>query len=287
MSRKIFIDPGHGGHDPGAVANSLRESEIALDVARELDLILKSEGLDVQLSRNCNLGADERLGIDDRWRAANAWGADYFISIHANAGGGTGAKTFFAANKPDDLAFARTVNDTYAAAMELRNRRVAPDTQTHVGSLGVLRFSRMPAILVELGFVDAPMGTPDVDILRNRRRDMAQALADGIFRYFGIEQKFSPESNSPDYQTVRFNIAGIPIDIGGYIENGTTYVRARQLLEALGYNVGWDADNGTVLVNRKAAIAATDEELHYLQQIVHDEARGEGLVGKYWWLMLS
>ncbi|MCL2171434.1 MAG: N-acetylmuramoyl-L-alanine amidase, partial [Defluviitaleaceae bacterium] len=259
MSKKIFIDPGHGGRDPGAVANSLRESEIVLDVARELDLILKSEGLDVRLSRNCDLGANERLGIDDRWRAANAWGADYYISIHANAGGGTGAETFFAASKPDDLAFARTVNDTYAAAMELRNRRVAPDTQTHVGSLGVLRFSRMPAILVELGFVDAPMGAPDVDILRNRRRDMAQALADGIIRHLGIEQIFAKESNDANRQfareqTIRFNIDGIPIDIDGYIENGTTYARARQLLEALGYDVGWDADAAAVLVNRKAPI---------------------------------
>lgn len=180
---KIYIDAGHGGRDPGAVGNGMRESDIVLEVSRTLGNILTQAGVDVRYSRT----DDSFPAISERWGAANSWGADYFISIHANAGGGTGAETFIAATKQGDRAFAQAVNDTLAAAMGLRNRGVKLDTQAAVGSLGVLRNTRMPALLIELAFIDSPASNPDVNILRNRRADMAQALAKGILEFTGMQ----------------------------------------------------------------------------------------------------
>jgi N-acetylmuramoyl-L-alanine amidase len=177
--QKIFIDPGHGGRDPGAVGNGMRESNIVLEVAKKFGAIIEIAGFSVLYSRTDDSSPADRVG------AANIWEADYFISIHVNAGGGTGAETFIAATKTDDRIFAQSVNDTYASDMGLRNRGVKLDTETHVRSLGVLRNTRMPAILVELAFIDSPAGNPDVNILLNRRDDMAQALANGIYKYFG------------------------------------------------------------------------------------------------------
>jgi len=187
MSVRVFIDAGHGGRDSGATGNGMRESDIVLEVCGGLRERLLAAGAQVMMSRE----ADEFISIDDRWRAARSFGADYLVSVHANAGGGTGAETFIAANRPGDAEFARAVNNPYAAAMGLRNRGVKLDTATFVGSLGLLRNSICPAILVELAFIDSPAQNPDVDILRNRRGDMADALAAAIIEFCGISRPSS------------------------------------------------------------------------------------------------
>jgi len=191
---KIFIDPGHGGNDPGAVSNGMRESDITLEVSKNLADLLKLAGLEVRLSRT----EDRIVPLNDRWQAANAWGADYFISIHVNAGRGTGSETFIAATKPQDRAFATAINDVYAKTMSLRNRGVKLDTEAAVGSLGVLRLSHMPAILVELGFIDSPANNPDVDMLRNKRPEMAAALANGLLQFLDIDLSDSGATSSND-----------------------------------------------------------------------------------------
>ena len=76
----------------------------------------------------------------------------------------------------------------FGASLKPIIRGVKIDTQTAVGSLGVLRHTRMPAILIELAFIDSPPSNPDVDILRNRRQDMAQAIASGLFQFLGVNQ---------------------------------------------------------------------------------------------------
>ena len=196
MKKKIYIDAGHNnnGFDTGAAANNMREQDITFDVASLLrDMLNNTYG--IKLSRptiTTNVGTNMNSSINSRWQDANSWGADYFVSIHVNAGGGTGVETFISATKQADRAFAQPVNDVYASEMGLRNRGVKLDTESAVRSLGVLRNSRMPAILVELAFIDSPAANPDVNILRNRRRDMAQALAKGLLQFLGVKQDSTP-----------------------------------------------------------------------------------------------
>ena len=88
---------------------------------------------------------DTGVSINERWQMANSLNADLFISVHVNSSGGTGVET------------------------------IIP-----TGSLGLLRFTKMTAVYPELAFIDNPAHNPDVDILRFRRQEMAQALSDGI-----------------------------------------------------------------------------------------------------------
>lgn len=210
---KIFVDAGHNysGWNTGAVGNGMREQDITFDVAAELGRILREHGCEVMLSRptlQTNLGTDNSSSINARWQMSNAWGADYFISIHVNAGGGTGAETLYA--RADALDFARSVQDVYSEQMRLRNRRVWQRTD-----LGVLRNTNCPSILLELAFIDSPLTNPDVEILRSKRPEMAAAVAKGVLDYIGRDAlpiqppAADPPSASPEPSPstiVRYNI---------------------------------------------------------------------------------
>jgi len=91
----ILLDPGHGGKDPGATRRDLQEKEIALDIARRVEKILEtSPGFEARLSRT----DDRRIGLRERCRVAEDFGADAFISIHVNAAkkrGAMGVEVFF------------------------------------------------------------------------------------------------------------------------------------------------------------------------------------------------
>jgi len=196
--KKMFIDAGHNdsGWNTGATGNGMREQDITYEVSKYLGYILESQGFEVMLSRptrETNLGHDNSSSINARWQMANAFGADYFISIHVNSVDNetaNGAETFVYREEPNldrrnrSEKFAKSVNDIYVIEMGLHNRGVRPDTESSSRSLGVLRSTNMPAILVELGFLSSLLSFPDVDILQNKRPEMAEALAKGIIAYF-------------------------------------------------------------------------------------------------------
>src|SRR5699024_4041994 len=80
---KIFLDPGHGGHDPGAKAHGLSEKDVVLDIALETARYLTRNytGVEIKLSRT----TDEFIPLEERAQMANRWGADYFVSLHNNS----------------------------------------------------------------------------------------------------------------------------------------------------------------------------------------------------------
>jgi len=202
---RIFIDPGHGGHDPGAVGNEMRESDIALDVSLRLETLLVGAGFEVMLSRK----ADVAISINERHRMANTWGADIFISVHVNAGGGTGVETLIPTASPNNLRrdlqanrrFAEIISNALGKRFKMRVRRangVMLETETRHGSIGVLRHSSMLAILAELAFIDSPLHNPDINILRNMRQEMAETLVEGILQFLGKDSfALSPVERFP------------------------------------------------------------------------------------------
>ena len=90
---KIYIDAGHGGADPGAVnlPRNLREADVCFEVSRILGEMLQ-HSCDILLSRPA---INTIKTINERIIETRTWVADYYLSIHANAGGGTGAETFY------------------------------------------------------------------------------------------------------------------------------------------------------------------------------------------------
>ena len=271
---KVFIDAGHGGRDPGAVGNSMRESDIALEVSLLLETILIHVGFDIMLSRR----TDVSLGINERWQMANTWGADLLFSVHVNAGGGTGVETLIPTASPNspnrDLQanrkLAELISKTLATSLSIRIRRtrgVMLETETRHGSIGVLRHSRMTAVLVELAFIDAPANKPDINILRNHRREMAAALAKGICKYFKVNPNFETNhaaADAPDLdRTVSIKYRGRRVEIEAAKVKGrfiTTFnelarifpeteIKVRGALDLAGNKVGWDNDTNVILVN--------------------------------------
>jgi N-acetylmuramoyl-L-alanine amidase len=85
---RIVIDPGHGGHDPGAQVRGLNEADLTLDIALRLETLLQKEaGLEVILTRR----TDVYLSLEERTAIANREGADLFLSVHANTSRNVGA----------------------------------------------------------------------------------------------------------------------------------------------------------------------------------------------------
>lgn len=177
---KVFLNPGHDeldlkgtpDYDPGACNDSLglRENEIALAVGRLVEKYLTIAGCEVKL-----LQSESLSGIC--W-AANAWNADIFVSIHCNAfnGAARGVETL---TYPDDIEGRRLaeciqnqITDTFD---ELSNRGIKERD-----NLAVLRGTDMPAVLVELAFIDH---LKDALLLRDRQDDFARAVARGITDY--------------------------------------------------------------------------------------------------------
>jgi N-acetylmuramoyl-L-alanine amidase len=108
---RIVIDPGHGGHDPGAAGKGVTEAELVLDVALRVEKLLQSvPGVEVILTRR----TDEFIPLQERTAIANREGADLFLSIHANASNNRqarGVETYF-------LNFANTMSAAAVAARE-------------------------------------------------------------------------------------------------------------------------------------------------------------------------
>ena len=212
-----MIDPGHGGHNPGAMGKGLTEAELVLDVALRLEkLLLKVSGVEVILTRR----TDEYLALQERTAIANREGADLFLSIHSNASSSAqarGVETYFLnfASNLSAAAVAARENAASGQAMSslpdllktiaLNNkldesRDLATDVQRAmieklrvsnktVKDLGVkqapfmvLIGAAMPSVLAEISFMTNPS---EAKLLRQTtyRQRIAEALFDAVQKY--------------------------------------------------------------------------------------------------------
>ncbi len=147
---RIVIDPGHGGHDPGAQVKGLDEAALTLDVALRLEKLLKEEaGIDVVLTRRTNV----YIPLEERTAIANREEADLFLSIHANASrnaSARGVETYFLsfASSPEAEAVAARENSAHAGEM-----RKLPDIVKAIALNSKLDESRDLAAMVQEALV--------------------------------------------------------------------------------------------------------------------------------------
>lgn len=146
---KIYLDPGHGGSDPGAQGNGLQEKNVTLSIAKRVRDMLVNEysNATVKMSRT----GDQTVKLIERTNEANAWGADYFLSIHINSGGGTGYEDYIYSGLSDNSHTANLRNTIHAEVSKLINMR---NRGKKKANFHVLRESAMPAMLTENGFID-------------------------------------------------------------------------------------------------------------------------------------
>ena len=220
--RLVVVDPGHGGKDPGATANGVREKDINLGIGLALEEVLRSRGFEVQMTRR----TDVYLKLQERTDIANQANADVFVSVHANAlpslKNTAGFEIYLMAlpTDKDALALAKIENREYveeksgsSAAVDRRtelllrilgdmqqNNKISESTELaealfKAGKLRgipmkrvaqapffVLRGAGMPAVLLETGFVT---NLNEAKLLAHPgyQRRIAEAMAEGIVNY--------------------------------------------------------------------------------------------------------
>lgn len=211
--RRVVVDPGHGGTDPGATARGLREKDFTVDIARRVRGALENEGFEVVLTRD----ADETISLLDRVQAANKARGDLFLSIHVNSiptPERRGVETYFLGTTTDprveELSGAENVGSGYSLAdfrallegvlLDVRldeSRRFGRSVQARLhGELQrwnpsledrgvkqapfvVLVGTEMPAVLAEVACLS---NREDAELLRDAsyRQSIAAALAAGV-----------------------------------------------------------------------------------------------------------
>ena len=181
MAIKIYVDQGHNPINPnaGAEGNGLREQNITYRIGQELATLLRADpNFEVRLSRpsaDTQLGNSLSSSLQARVSEANAWGADYFISLHTNASeirSATGTEAFVYSRTGEAFPLAEDIVRGVTDVTGLPNRG------TFVRSgLYVLRKTAMPAVLLELGFIT---NTGDAALMNQNPQLFAQGIYQGI-----------------------------------------------------------------------------------------------------------
>jgi N-acetylmuramoyl-L-alanine amidase len=216
-ARRIVIDPGHGGHDPGTIGRGgLQEKDLVLDVSLRLEKLVRTElGAEVIMTRS----SDAYVALEERTAIANSKAADLFLSVHANSSRNPtarGIETYFlnfagtahaeavaarenaisAATLKDlqGLVKAITLNSKidesrdFAASIQeamvehVRTRHPVEDRGVHTAPFYVLIGANMPSILAEIAFVSNP--EDEKRLKTNEYRELiAQSLFKGVRSY--------------------------------------------------------------------------------------------------------
>ena len=178
---KVFIGVGHGGSDPGAVGNGLRESDLNLSIALATYAQLLRHGVDVRMSRT----TDENDTLTEEIRECNEYGPDLAIDIHNNAGGGDGVEAYYYSGG----GLSKTLADNVLAEIvRLGQNSRGAKTRLYDGYdyYGFIRETYAPAVIVECAFIDNAEDIKIVDTEAERIR-MGNAIARGIVKTLGME----------------------------------------------------------------------------------------------------
>ena len=188
---KVFIGVGHGGADPGAVANGIKESYANLEVAKACADVLEAHGVDVMLSRTSDITED----LTDRIRECNAFKPDLAADIHHNAGGGDGAEVYHARNNTYDDALAKNILDEIIKIGQNSRGLKTKLTSSGKDYFGFIRQVTCPSVLIECAFLDSK----DVKIIDTpeERKKMGEAIAKGFLKTLGITYKADHKKPEP------------------------------------------------------------------------------------------
>lgn len=226
MTKKILaLDAGHGGNDPGAVGNGLREKDLTLDIAKRVASHLAAHYPDIycRLTRT----ADQFVTLGQRTRDANAWGADCLVSIHINSAATDAANGFESYRYVTDTESSQS----YALQKQLHPRLATLWSDKGRKNRGIKRANfhmvrefKGAAVLLELGFIvndqDAALLSDAAFLDAN-----AQAIAEGVADYLDVPRVVKPDG------LYRVIVDGT--QVGAYAEDSNV---TRQVTKALRAN---------------------------------------------------
>ncbi|KRD89795.1 N-acetylmuramoyl-L-alanine amidase [Bacillus sp. Root147] len=186
--KKIYLDAGHGGADAGAVgANGLYEKNLVLKIQQYLISYLNSTYSDFTIKTTRT--TDTFLSLSQRASQANSWGADAFMSIHVNAGGGTGYEDYvYRSASNASKTFQSIVHGQVQPTLLSYNH---PNRGRKSANYAVLRLTNMPAVLTEIAFID---NRTDAALLQSEvfLKSMGESYAKGIAVYLNLPRRAVP-----------------------------------------------------------------------------------------------
>ncbi|MEB4861164.1 N-acetylmuramoyl-L-alanine amidase [Priestia megaterium] len=199
MIKKIYLDEGHGeSKDSGAVnaKEGLMEAKLNLQLSNYVIAFLKANytGFEINRTRSDRTFAS----LEARAVKANKWGADVFVSIHVNAGGGTGFESFIY-NKTTSFKtkeLQKCINNRAMDAAKKHGLGAHGNQSYKSGNLSVLRNTNMPACLTEICYIDSE----DYKLLKNNNflKDMAEAYAEGIADFLSLPKQSNNKKSEPE-----------------------------------------------------------------------------------------
>ena len=244
MAKKVYIDPGHGGYDNGAV-KYVTEDKVNLVMALACRDYLKAHGVEVKMSRTTDTGTSINTMAD----AANDWGADLVVSIHNNAGGGDGFEVFH--------SIAGGTGKTLAKNIEAEVKKIGQNSRglkTKKGIsgdyFGMIRLTDAPCVICEGAFVDNKKDAAQIDT-KKEQQAFGYAYARGVLKTLGIKDKGYPAAEkkpaaakkpavAEKQETVKIELPVLKKgDKGGAVKTMQT------LIEAAGYSVGSAGADGS------------------------------------------
>ena len=241
MAKKVFIGVGHGGSDPGALGNGLRESDLNLSIALATYAQLVRHGIDVKMSRT----TDENDTLPEEIRECNEYGPDLAIDIHNNAGGGDGVEAYYYSGGGLSKTLAENVLQeiTYLG----QNSRGAKTRMWgEVDYYGFIRETWAPAVIVECAFID---NAQDIKIIDTEEEcvKMGSAIARGIIKTLGMEYNYGDVDGDgkvtlSDVTLIMKYIAnwkGVDIDEVEADLNGDGYVNLTDVTAMMKKIAGW------------------------------------------------
>ncbi|TCP53806.1 N-acetylmuramoyl-L-alanine amidase [Tumebacillus sp. BK434] len=252
---RIVLDPGHGGRDPGAVGQRLKEKDVNLKVCLYLRDALVRAGIQVLMTRDKDTervpGVTSTVDLKARAMLANTNSADLYVSWHYDASADEnvhGVSVWIHPSQKDKSAYhkADLLCHHISAATGQKHRGV------YLGDFQVLRDTMMDALLVEGGFITNSLEEARMDddrFLQQQAEAAAEALCKIFdYRYIAPTANASTALRREPLVTVKVNGASL-VQHGRLIE-GKTYVPVRELAELLGCAINWDNETHTVSLTR-------------------------------------
>ncbi len=200
MSKTVFLNPGHGGSDPGAVANGFKEKDLNLTIALACRDELKRHGVRVVMGRDTDVDrtSGEVISI------CNSSGAELAVDIHNNAGKGDGAEVYYYSGGGESLELANAV---LAEIVKLGQNSRGVKTKLSDNGTDYYYFVRdtnCPAVIVECAFVDNREDMKIIDT-KAEQQAMGKAIAKGILKMLGVAYK----TESTEKASINLEVAGV------------------------------------------------------------------------------
>lgn len=188
---KVYIGIGHGGYDPGAVGNGLKEKDLNLAIGLACGEYLSEHGVTVMMSRTTDLSE----GTAAKAAECNAFDPDLAGDIHINAGGGDGAEVWHHHGGGKGLTLA---NNILAKVKEIGQNSRGTKTRKNSAGLdyfGFIRLTNCPAVIVECAFIDTKKDIAIIDTAAEQKA-MGVAIAKGFLATLGID--YQAEAAEPE-----------------------------------------------------------------------------------------